>query len=300
MKTIKLDELVYGHKRAKKVLTVLLRRSQERYYKKCVMGLDEYPASLKCLLVGPSGTGKTHLIQSLKKLHKFPLISLDATQLMPTGNSEGINSKQLTKRINETAEEYVNRPEYHSVDGVLNQMVIFVDEFDKLGISFDSSGNWNRHVQANFLTMIDNKEEFSGISWIFAGAFTSVYENKAVKKSIGFFPEMEQASDSEITDADILKAGIIPELLGRISLIVQLDTFLEHDYKRILINRLLPSYPALASLDNTSIDSIVKKAFTSGQGIRSLTRQLEMLAIDAEFNDADENFPETYCFSRKI
>lgn len=281
MKTI--DDFVYGHKQAKKVLSVLLKRSQDRYYKKCVRGDEDYPDTLKCLLVGQSGTGKTHLIQSLKKLYNFPLISLDATQLMPSGNDTGINIKQLKKLIHDTTNEMTKQVEYHSPEGVMNQLVIFVDEFDKLGTSFESSGKWNQHVQSNFLTIIDNKEEFSGISWIFAGAFSSLYEDKnSVKKSLGFFPDIMKEETKEILDSDILKAGIIPEMLGRISLIVQLDTFTEKDYRKVLLLRLLPKYSL--SLDKDTVDEMVEKAFKSGQGIRSLTRQLEMLSIDAEFD----------------
>lgn len=287
MKTI--DDLVYGHRQAKRVLSVLLKRSQERYYKKCVMGADEVPDTLKCLLVGQSGTGKTHLMQSLRKLHNFPLISLDATQLMPTGNAEGLNAKQLKKLIEDTAHELTKQPEYHSPEGVINQMVIFVDEFDKLGSSFESSGKWNQHVQANFLTIIDNKEEFSGISWVFAGAFSNIYKTKGNTKSIGFFPgECPEDASDEISDADILKAGIIPEMLGRISLIVQLDSFTKKDFEKILIERLMPSYPL--ALSSVEMDAIVEKAYTSEQGIRSMTRQLEMLSIEAEYN---ENSPST-------
>jgi len=278
-----INEMVYGHAQAKKMLSVLLKRSQDRYYTKCVKGGSEYKDTLKCLMIGSSGTGKTHLIQSFSKLNNFPLICLDATQLMPAGNSEGLNIKQLKKMIDEKCIEYVKRPEYHSVEGVMNQLVIFVDEFDKLGTSFDSSGNWNKHVQSNFLTMIDNKEEFAGISWVFAGAFASVFEEKnrqSNKNSIGFFPSADVEGEYEITDADILKAGIIPEMLGRISLIVQLDVFSREDYKNVLMT-LLPKYTL--ELDEASIEAIVAKAHDSGQGIRSLTRQLEMLSIDIEY-----------------
>lgn len=282
MKT--LDDFVYGHKQAKKVLSVLLRRSKERHYRKCVLGLNDYPEPLKCLLIGQSGTGKTHLIHSLRKLYGFPLVCIDATQLMPAGNSEGLNAKGLTKKLLDAANEYTKLPEYHSPEGVLNQMVVFVDEFDKLGTNFDSSGNWNKHVQSSFLTMIDNKEEFAGISWIFAGAFSSLYEEKGtMKKSIGFFPEANTKDTKEITDEDILKAGIIPEMLGRISLIVQLDTFTEENYRQVLTEKLLPTYRNLP--DDLDLDGIVKKAHNSGQGIRSLTRQLEMLSIDAEYDE---------------
>lgn len=293
MKTI--DEMVYGHAQAKKVLKVLLKRSQDRYFKTCVMNdIEDVQETLKVLLIGPSGTGKTHLIQSLRKIYNFPLISLDATQLMPTGNAEGININQLKKLIDKTANELTKQPKYHSPDGVINQMVIFVDEFDKLGTSFDSSGNWNKHVQANFLTLIDNKEEFAGISWIFAGAFTDLYNNKANTKSIGFFSDNQPLNINNITDEDIIKAGIVPEMLGRISLIVQLDVFTEEDYKRVLVDRLMPNYKL--TLNQDELNAIVNKAHKSGQGIRSMTRQLEMLSIDEEFNDIIDNELDVYCY----
>lgn len=277
MKT--LNELVYGHNQAKKTLLALIRRSQDRYYKKCVLGETELQDTLKCLLIGQSGTGKTHLIQSLRKLYNFPLISLDATQLVPTGNGDGMNVKQLKKLINDKAQELAKEPQYYSPEGVINQMVIFVDEFDKLGNCFDSTGKWNQHVQANFLTMIDDKEEFSGISWIFAGAFSKLYENKAVvKNSIGFFQvaDTNVQETAQFSDDDIIKSGIIPELLGRISLIVELDRFGKDDYARVL-HTLLLKYPELTDVCH---ESIIAKAMASGQGIRSMTRQLEMLNIE--------------------
>lgn len=293
MKTI--DEMVYGHKQAKKVLQVLLKRSQDRYYRTCVKGETDVPDTLKCLLIGPSGTGKTHLMQSYSKLYNFPLICLDATQLMPTGNTDGMNIKQLKKLIDDTSHELTKRPEFHHPSGVVNQMVIFVDEFDKLGNSFDSSGNWNKHVQANFLTMIDNKEEFAGISWVFAGAFAGLFESKVKKNGMGFFPSAEEEVTQEISDSDIIKAGIIPELLGRISLIVQLDTFTEEDFKKVLIERLLPKYKL--DLCHKKIDEIVTKAYKSSQGIRSMTRQLEMLSIDADYV-VDEDIMAVSCQTR--
>lgn len=283
MKTI--NELVYGHAQAKKVLQVLLKRSQDRYYKKCVKGETDVRDTLKCLLIGPSGTGKTHLMQSMSKLYNFPLICLDATHLTPTGNAEGMNVKQLKKLIDDTCQQMAKKPEFPSPEGVLNQLVIFVDEFDKLASSFESTGRWNQHVQANFLTMIDNKEEFAGISWVFAGAFAGLFKNRGKGIGIGFF-EAKNEAIKEITEEDIIKAGIIPELLGRISLIVQLDTFTKEDFKKVLVERLLPCYNL--TLNGDVIDAIVTKAYNSEQGIRSMTRQLEMLSIDEEFLDDED------------
>lgn len=284
----KINELVFGHEQAKKVLTVLIARSQELYYKKCVMNLPVTKEPLKCLLIGPSGTGKTHLMRSFQEIYDFPLITLDATQLMPTGNSDGLNLKQLKKIIRETADEYVKVSKankdgrYFSREGVLNQMVIFIDEFDKLGNSFESTGKWNIQVQANFLTMIENKDNYAGISWVFAGAFSEFYKHDESKRaSIGFSAQHNEPETKSITEQDIMKMGITAEMLGRISLIVELDKLTETDYKTILTERLLPKYEL--TLTDEQLDSIVKTAFKSNQGVRSLTRQLETLAIDAEY-----------------
>lgn len=276
-----IDDMVYGHKQAKKMIQVLLNRSQNRYYRTCVLGETNVPETLKCLIFGPSGTGKTHLIQSYQKLYKFPLICLDATQLMPTGNSDGTNIRQLKKKIKYFCEKEAEKPGYFSPEGVLNQLVIYVDEFDKLGNSFESTGNWNQQVQSNFLTIVDNKEEFAGISWIFTGAFSKLFENRVKSNSIGFFQEPKQEKADEITDRQLIQAGIIPEMLGRISLIVQLDTFTKENYTEILTTRIMPKYKL--DICHEKIDEIVTKAMESGQGIRSMTRQIEMLAIDAEF-----------------
>ncbi len=278
-----IDDLVYGHKQAKKVLQVLLNRSQQRYYKKCVLGENGYPERLNCLLVGQSGTGKTHLIKSLAKIYNFPLLCIDATELMPTGNDTGLNRKQLRKLILDTAKEYIDKPEYHSVEGVLNQMVIFVDEFDKLGTSFDSSGNWNKHVQSSFLTMIEDTEELSGVSWVFAGAFSNLYEHRG-RQSIGFF-DSKSTFEQKIEDKDILKAGIIPEMLGRIPLIVQLDEFTLSDYETVTEKLLKSKYSMLTNVNKTEI---AETALSSRQGIRSITRQLEMALIDNEWSIKNE------------
>jgi ATP-dependent Clp protease ATP-binding subunit ClpX len=274
-----INNMVFGHQKAKKVLEVLVNRSQKRYYEKCVKGSGTYPDPLKCLLVGQSGTGKTHLVESMSRIHKFPLLRLDATNFSPSGCTSGMTSESLEKLISSTAKQYLNDIRYHSQEGVLNQMVVFVDEFDKLGTSFESTGNWNKHTQSNFLTLIDNKDKFSGISWIFAGAFSSLYERET-SKELGFFRKETEETKQEFSDKDILKAGIIPEMLGRINLIVQLDNFTIKDFETVLVERLLPKFPTVTEIDTFAV---AKTAWESGQGIRSLTRQLEMLSIEEEF-----------------
>lgn len=271
---------VYGHPSVKRALNALIKRSQEHYYNKCVLGRTEVQSPLKLLLIGPSGTGKTHLINSLRKQYDFPFLSLDATSLTPVGNNGGINSVQLKKMIYDVAHQELKKPQYHSAEGVISQMVIFVDEFDKLGNSWDASGTWNSHVQSNFLTLIDDKDEFAGISWIFAGAFSKLFENKK-SNGIGFF-KVAEGPKQLISDQDILNAGIIPELLGRISLVLQLDAFTEQDYLAILNNMLLPLYSGLPELSEETKINMARTAMNSGLGIRNLSRQLEHMSIEAQ------------------
>lgn len=272
---------VYGHEHAKRALRVMVKRSQERYYNREVMGRATNTAPLKILLVGPSGTGKTHLMSSLKRQHNLPCLMLDATQFTPTGSNGGISAIKLREMIRATANEHMKQPGYHSIPGVLSQMVIFVDEFDKLGTRHDSSGNWNTHVQSNFLTLIDDKEEFAGLSWVFAGAFSHLHV-KETKNHIGFGKAGAEEAVKAITDADILRSGIIPELLGRISLVCQLDIFTEQDYMTVLTEKLLPLYSNLSELSPDKLNEMAKTAMGSGLGIRSLTRQLEHLSIEQE------------------
>lgn len=275
---------VYGHAKAKKVLTVLHNRSQERYYKKCVVGESQYPERLNCLLVGPSGTGKTHLMKTFADQHDIPLLCIDATELTPSGNTSGVSKQQLKKLIIEFAHETTKQPRFHSPDGVLNQMFIFVDEFDKLATSFDSSGNWNKQVQSSFLTIIEDKYELSGISWVFAGAFSAARECKVKPKSIGFFSadKMEAVTDQLLSEQDIIKAGIIPEMLGRIPLIVQLDEFTLTNYIEIVDNMLRDKYSVLTDVN---VSEVAETAMNSGQGVRSIIRQLEMALIE---HDSDK------------
>lgn len=267
---------VYGHERAKKVLKSVINRSRERYYRKIVQCQDTYPDRLNCLLVGQSGTGKTHLVRQLADQYNINLVTIDATQLAPTSAASGKTSDDLRKAINQAVESRLKEPGNFSRDGVKAQTVVFVDEFDKLGNCFDSSGNWNTHVQSNFLTLVDDKGEFADVTWIFAGAFTKLYVPKS--RSIGFFAE-NVTNESELCDADIVRAGIIPEMVGRISLIVQLDTFTLRDYERITEQLLYDKYVTLKSVD---VARIAQQAMSSGQGVRSVMRQLEMALIDQE------------------
>ncbi len=293
-----MEEYVSGHIEAKKALIMLLDRSKRRHRQKFDTGMhrDFLLAPSKVLLLGASGTGKTHLIESLHQIIDFPLVKVDATKLNPTGASGGIKERDLQELIIAEAQLYVSsrlgsRAEYNSLEGAIDQTVVFIDEIDKLGHSFDSSGNWNSHVQSNFLTLFDNKDEFAGVSFIFAGAFSNITKPGADKKgSLGFNPGEHKESKRNLDDL-IVKAGLIPELVGRLTNIIELDKFTIKDYYEILKTRLHPKKEIdLASLGIFDVIlseergmEIAQHAFESGMGVRALQRQLEKEYLDLEF-----------------
>lgn len=292
-----MNKKVYGHERAKKALITLVKRAKLRSYQKWAL-LDPEPVdALNCLLIGDSGTGKTYMLEILSKILDFPYLCIDATSLTPTGNNDGINQKKLKASIVTTVEEYLlNSRTCFSHDAALDQMVIFVDEIDKLANSFDSSGNWNKHVQANFLTAIDGDEQLKGISWVFAGAFSGI-TRKRKSNALGF-SGVNVEEDIPVDDEAVIKAGLIPELVGRVGMITLLDTFDEQDYLNILNTLVLPDkYKQMdkCHIEYERVDEETKKEFVkkvSKQGVRGLKRHVENHYLDAEFDRKEVLFIE--------
>jgi len=297
-----LDRLVYGHQHAKKSLITLVNRSKLRHYQKWGEMLDDefLIKPSKCLLVGGSGTGKTYLVQSLAKIANFPLLIIDGSSLNPTGASGGIKPEKLRQMIVKKAEEYaaLKGDTYFSIDGVIDQMVVFVDEFDKISSHYDGSsgGNWNEHTQTHFLTMFENHSEFSGVSWIFAGAFTGIDSKETPKKAgIGFNLAHEEVENIEISDEDIVKYGMLPEIVGRLTSICRLDKLTEDDFYNILVEKVIPnkimelSYFKIDDIDVTEkqLRGYAKGAVGSSQGVRYLYREIEKYFLDIEFDYED-------------
>lgn len=290
-----LNKRVYGHDKAKKVLINLVNRSKLRCSQ---MWDDKLPESdliptNNCLLVGKSGTGKTFLVESISAVMGFPAVYVDATMLMPTSASGGINVKDLIKLVRENAKAVMSQQpnKYYHEDEVIDSTIVFVDELDKLAQEF-SSGNWNRHVQTSFLSLFENHQDLGSVSWIFAGAFTNLKREKENKKSIGFNHAETKEDDELDIESEITKFGIVPELMGRIHSVVELDTLTLDDYEMILRDKLLPAREKQLSMLNISpkvlakidIKAIAKRAFRSTQGVRFLNKELDKLFVDIEFD----------------
>jgi ATP-dependent protease Clp ATPase subunit len=173
----------------------------------------------------------------------------------------------------------------------LDKMVIFIDEIDKMG-SRGYSSSWNQQVQANFLTVFEDKNSNRGTSFIFAGAFSGLTGKKHQRTGIGFFAESKPSQENAISDDHLIEYGMLPELIGRICGICQLDEFTAADYMNILEQRLLPKkvkdmlHYNLDIIDLSTAEKLAlcKKAESSGQGVRALQRELDKLFIDKEFD----------------
>lgn len=292
-----LDKLVYGHREAKITLINLINRSKLRYYQKFVEGRpdSELINNMNCLLIGDSGTGKTHLVQSLAKVCQFPLVCLDANQLAPT-SANGTSASDIIRLIKRNAmEELNNTKNYHSQDGAIEQTVVFIDEIDKLAKAFDSSGKWNKHVQANFLTLFENNNELEGVSFVFAGAFSDLEyrPEDSNKKSIGFHTGDINNAPTEIDlEQEIVKYGLLPELIGRIHNIIVLDKLEYADYENILTKRIIPIIQKELyefnvtnfKLSSKEKDNIINKALKSKMGVRVLRKEVLQLSKELEFD----------------
>ncbi len=310
-----LSKRVIGHDHAKKVLINLVNRSKDRYHQKWALLVEEELTPLSnCLLIGDSGTGKTFLVESLSEVMEFPLVKIDATELNPTGASGGIKKKDLINKVIAHVKEVMEeetvmkvadpsyRSKYHSFDGCLDQVVVFVDEIDKLGQQLSS--DWNAHVQANFLTLFENKGELSGITFIFAGAFTGLDKHgKVNKKPIGFdHPPEDPKAESGDLSQKIIKFGLIPELVGRMHNICLLDELKEAEYREILLATILPRVQkSLRFLDipkfnlsEEQIEKLISNAIKSGLGVRALETGVNKILVDIEFD------PEAYKASLEV
>ncbi len=295
------NKYVKGHIQAKKALINLVNRSKLRHYQKWVAmePKENLIEPMKCLLIGASGTGKTFLVETLQRIVKFPLIKLDATRLTLTSAGDGIKVSEVINMIKSKAKALCSNGKgyYHSQDGIIDQMVVFIDEIDKLAWGAKGeSDEWNKRVQSNYLQLLENHDELSGVSFIFAGAFTDLDKVKRVAtKALGFNPQKEDESDEEILDDLVVKYGLIPEIVGRINTIIELDKFTEQDYHDILVDTLIPKKMIELAYFNASQhtvnqedkDKIIKKAFNSGQGVRFLKRELDRLFMEFEFLHED-------------
>lgn len=313
-----LNQYVVGQTEAKRTLSVAVYNHYKR------IGAEQRPhgagddvelGKSNILLLGPTGTGKTYLAQSLARMLDVPFAIVDATGLTEAGYV-GEDVENILHRLIEAADGDVKRAEMG---------ILYIDEIDKISrksenpsITRDVSGEG---VQQALLKIIEGtvasvpqqggrkhpggqdivQIDTSNILFVCAGAFAGMEEiiaGRAGRRGIGFGAALNSADSmrnimAEVTPEDLHKFGLIPELVGRLPVIATVEELTEDDLVAILTqskNALLKQYERMFELDGVrlrmtddAVREVAREAMARGTGARGLRAILESLLEEQMF-----------------
>ncbi len=321
----RLDEYVVGQEKAKKVMAVGVYNHYKRILQEAGPDPDEVEIEKSnILMIGPTGSGKTFLVQTLARILNVPLALTDATTLTEAGYI-GDDIESVVSKLLAAADNDVERAEHG---------IIFIDEIDKIA----KKKNMNQRdingesVQKGLLKLLEGSEvevpvgassknamvpmetvNTKNILFICGGAFPEleevIKERLTKTASMGFQADLRDKFDADkdilmkVTTEDLRAFGMIPEFLGRLPVVVALQSLTEDMLVDILKepkNAILKQYQKLLALDEVKLEfdddalhSIAAKALARDTGARALRAIIEDFMLDIMYEiPKDDNIGE--------